>query len=112
LRRLAAELLANTGWAGLLVYSGALFVESYREPTELVGAVLAVVAGAYVAGNLALRRVVHREGKQLLVRLALSARPSARSSSRRRQVLQRVELAPRWIAPTRVTCAASGCSPS
>jgi MFS transporter, DHA1 family, inner membrane transport protein len=70
-RWLAAELLANTAWAGLLVYSGALFVESYREPTELVGAVLAVVAGAYVAGNLALRRVVHRDGKQLLVRLAL-----------------------------------------
>jgi predicted MFS family arabinose efflux permease len=68
---LTAELLANTAWAGLLVYSGALFVESYGASTEVVGVVLAIVAGAHVAGNLALRHAAHRDGRRLLVTLGV-----------------------------------------
>jgi predicted MFS family arabinose efflux permease len=71
-RWLVAELLANTAWAATLVYAGALFVESYGTSAELTGAVLAIGAGAYVAGNLALRRLVDREPWHLLVALAVA----------------------------------------
>jgi DHA1 family inner membrane transport protein len=70
-RWLAAEALTNTAWAGTLVYSGALFVESYGASTALTGLVLALGAGAYVSGNLALRRLTEREPWQLLSGLAL-----------------------------------------
>jgi MFS transporter, DHA1 family, inner membrane transport protein len=71
-RWLAAEVLANTAWAGTLVYSGALFVESYGASTALTGVVLAFGAGAYVSGNLALRRFADREPRRSLVGLALA----------------------------------------
>jgi len=71
-RWLAAELLANSAWAGTLVYSGALFVESYGTSTAVTGAVLALGAGAYVAGNLALRRLADGGPQRLLVGLALA----------------------------------------
>jgi predicted MFS family arabinose efflux permease len=70
-RWLIGELLANTAWAGMLVYSGALFVESYDASTGLAGAVLAVGAGAHVAGNLTLRRAAHRDVRLLLVTLGV-----------------------------------------
>ncbi len=70
-RWLAAEALTNTAWAGTLVYSGALFVESYGASTALTGVVLALGAGAYVSGNLALRRLTEHEPRQLLSGLAL-----------------------------------------
>jgi DHA1 family inner membrane transport protein len=70
-RWLAAELLANTAWAATLVYAGALFVQSYGTSTELTGAVLAIGAGTYVAGNIALRRFVERDARRLLVGLAV-----------------------------------------
>ena len=69
-RWLAAEALTNTAWAGTLVYSGALFVESYGASTALTGVVLSLGAGAYVSGNLALRRLAEREPRQLLSGLA------------------------------------------
>jgi predicted MFS family arabinose efflux permease len=71
-RWLAAEALTNTAWAGTLVYSGALFVESYGASTALTGLVLSVGAGGYVSGNLALRRLTEREPWQLLSGLALA----------------------------------------
>jgi predicted MFS family arabinose efflux permease len=71
-RWLAAELLANTAWAATLVYAGALFVESYGTSTELTGAVLAIGAGAYVAGNQVLRRFVERDARRLLVVLSVA----------------------------------------
>jgi MFS transporter, DHA1 family, inner membrane transport protein len=46
------ELLAMSAWAGTLVYSGALFVETYGASPKLTGIVLATVAGAYLAGNI------------------------------------------------------------
>src|SRR5262249_35041836 len=36
-RWLAAEALANTAWAGTLVYAGALFAQSYRTSVEATG---------------------------------------------------------------------------
>jgi predicted MFS family arabinose efflux permease len=71
-RWLAAELLANTAWAGTLVYSGSLLVESYGCSTETTGVVLAIGAGAYIAGNLAFRRRAGRESARLLVGLAFA----------------------------------------
>ena len=64
-------MFANTAWAGTLVYSGALFVESYGASTETTGIVLALGAGAYVAGTLTFRRLGDREPQRLLVPLAL-----------------------------------------
>ena len=45
------ELLAMSAWAGTLVFSGALFVETYGASPRLTGVVLATVAAAYLAGN-------------------------------------------------------------
>ena len=45
------ELLAMSAWAGTLVFSGALFVETYGASPRLTGIVLATVAAAYLAGN-------------------------------------------------------------
>ena len=71
-RWLASELLANTAWAGTLVFAGALFTESYDASTALTGCLLAVAAAAYVAGNLACRRLVRREPRAVLVVFASS----------------------------------------
>jgi predicted MFS family arabinose efflux permease len=70
-RWLASELLANAAWTGTLVYSGALFAESYATSAQLAGCLLAIAAVAYVAGNLAGRRLVGREPRRVLVVLAL-----------------------------------------
>jgi DHA1 family inner membrane transport protein len=71
LRWAIGELLAGSGWLGTVVFAGALFTESYGISLTLVGAVLAAAGGAYVAGNLAFRRVVGRESQRLLARLPL-----------------------------------------
>lgn len=71
-RWLAAELAANTAWAGTLVYSGALFVESYGLTAGAAGVVLAVAATAYVVGNLGARRLTWNEPQQVLAGLALA----------------------------------------
>ncbi len=70
-RWLVSELLANAGWAGTLVYAGALLVESYGTSAGLTGFLLALAAVAHVAGNLTSRRLVHREPRQTLVLLAV-----------------------------------------
>jgi predicted MFS family arabinose efflux permease len=70
-RWLASELLANAAWAGTLVYAGALFAESYGTSTKLTGCLLAIVAGVYVTGNLACRRLVRRDPRRTLVLLAV-----------------------------------------
>jgi MFS transporter, DHA1 family, inner membrane transport protein len=71
-RWLATEVLANTAWAGTLVYAGALFVESYAASTAVTGVSLALGAGAYVAGNLAFRRLADGAPRRPLVALALA----------------------------------------
>jgi predicted MFS family arabinose efflux permease len=45
------ELLANSAWAGTLVFSGALFTELYGVSTVATGLLLGGLAVAYLAGN-------------------------------------------------------------
>jgi DHA1 family inner membrane transport protein len=71
-RWLAAELLANMAWAGTLVYSGALFVESYGASSASAGIVLAIGAGAYIVGNRIARRLDRDRSRAALVLLSLS----------------------------------------
>jgi DHA1 family inner membrane transport protein len=66
-RWLAAEALSNVAWAGTLVYSGALLVESYHVSPDAAGVALAIGAGAYVGGNMAIRRIATREPRALLL---------------------------------------------
>jgi DHA1 family inner membrane transport protein len=68
---LVSELLANAGWAGTLVYAGALFAETYGVSATLTGSLLAVGAGAYVVGNLICRRLVRPEPRRVLIVLAV-----------------------------------------
>jgi predicted MFS family arabinose efflux permease len=66
------ELLANSAWIGLLVYSGALFTESYGTSSALTGLVLALAAAAFVAGNMTFRGRAAGDLRPTLVRLALA----------------------------------------
>ena len=67
------ELLAFSGWAGTLVYVGALLVESYDLSIAATGLALGFGALVYVPGNFLFRRWVDGHGRLLLVTLALSA---------------------------------------
>ena len=67
------ELLAFSGWAGALVYMGALLVESYDLSIAATGLALGFGALIYVPGNFLFRRWVDRHGRLLLVTLALAA---------------------------------------
>jgi MFS transporter, DHA1 family, inner membrane transport protein len=67
------ELLAFSGWAGSLVYVGALLVESYGLSVAATGVALGFGALVYVPGNLLFRRWVDLHGRLLLVTLALAA---------------------------------------
>ena len=65
------ELLAYSGWLGVLVFIGALFVEAHGLSVAATG--LALGRGAvYVPGNLVFRRWVDSHGRVLLVGLALA----------------------------------------
>jgi predicted MFS family arabinose efflux permease len=46
-----SELLANSAWAGTLVFSGALFTERFGLSTAATGLVLAGIAAAFLVGN-------------------------------------------------------------
>jgi DHA1 family inner membrane transport protein len=70
-RWVLGELLGASAWVGTLVFSGALFVESYGVTSVVTGAVLAAAAGAYAAGNVYFRRVVECRARVLIVRLSL-----------------------------------------
>ena len=67
------ELFAFSGWAGALVYMGALLVESYDLSIAATGLALGFGALVYVPGNFLFRRWVDAHGRFLLVALALSA---------------------------------------
>ena len=67
------ELFAFSGWAGALVYMGALLVESYELSIAATGLALGFGALVYVPGNLLFRRWVDTHGRLLLVTLALGA---------------------------------------
>ena len=72
-RWLTGELFAFSGWAGALVYVGALLVESYDLSVGATGLALGFGALVYVPGNFLFRRWVDAHGRLLLVALALSA---------------------------------------
>ena len=69
----AGELLAFAGWTGMLVYAGALFIESYATSTALTGVILAGVAVAYLPGSFLIRRALPLGIRLLLVSLALAS---------------------------------------
>ncbi|HXV96551.1 MAG TPA: MFS transporter [Gaiellaceae bacterium] len=46
-----AELLVMSAWVGTLVYSGALFIETYGTSVAATGLILGVAAVAYLPGN-------------------------------------------------------------
>jgi DHA1 family inner membrane transport protein len=69
----AGELLAFSAWAGTLVYSGALFVESYGSSTASTAVFLAVGALFYLPGNYLARWWVERAARVLLIGCALGA---------------------------------------
>jgi MFS transporter, DHA1 family, inner membrane transport protein len=71
-RWVLAELAANSGWIGLLVYAGALFTESYGTSPATTGLLLSLTAAAFTVGNLVFRRVAGTDPRGLLIRLALA----------------------------------------
>ena len=73
LRWSTGELLAFSGWAGALVYVGALLVDSYDLSIAATGLALGFGALIYVPGNLLFRRWIDAYSRRLLVVLALSA---------------------------------------
>lgn len=73
LRWSAGELLAFSGWAGALVYVGALLVDAYDLSIAATGLALGFGALIYVPGNLLFRRWVDAHSRRLLVALALAA---------------------------------------
>jgi predicted MFS family arabinose efflux permease len=85
------ELLAFAAWGGTLVFSGALFAESYGLSAASVGLLLALGASAYFPGSFLVRRYLDRAARPLLIGfgLALAAgialfgtvRPSAIASA-------------------------------
>jgi predicted MFS family arabinose efflux permease len=69
----SGELLAFSGWAGALVYVGALFVDTYGLSIAATGLALGFGSLIYVPGNLLFRRWVDAYTRRLLVALAISA---------------------------------------
>lgn len=66
------ELCAFSAWTGMLVYSGALLIESYGLSLRATGALLGIVFIAYFPGTILFRRWVDRLAQRLLVGLALA----------------------------------------
>lgn len=71
------EVLASSAWSGILVYAGALFIESYEASTTTTGIALGSVAFAYVPGNFLARRFVDSYARRLLISLPLAAAAGA-----------------------------------
>jgi predicted MFS family arabinose efflux permease len=67
------ELLAFSGWAGALVYVGALLVDTYDLSIAGTGLALGFGSLVYVPGNFLFRRWVDAYSRRLLVVLAVSA---------------------------------------
>lgn len=68
----AGELFAYAGWAGTLIFAGALFVGAYGVSTVMAGVLLAVTAAAYLPGNFLARRWADRSARPLVAALALA----------------------------------------
>lgn len=70
------ELLAMSSWAGMLVFSGALFIEVSGASPRLTGLLLAVVAAAYLGGNVLGGRIQHECLRRVLARANVVAAAS------------------------------------
>ena len=66
------ELFAYSAWTGMLVFAGALLIETYGISLRLTGLVLGGAMLAYFPGTLLFRRWVDRRSRLLLVGLALA----------------------------------------
>ncbi len=67
------ELLANSAWAGTLVYSGALLTEEYGMSTAATGVALAAIAVAYLAGNQRAGRLAAEGARRTMLACSLGA---------------------------------------
>jgi predicted MFS family arabinose efflux permease len=67
-----AEVLSFSAWVGMLVYSGALLIDSYGVSLEVAGLLLGVMFVAYLPGSLLFRRHVGTHAGQLLIALPLA----------------------------------------
>ena len=65
------ELLAYAAWSGVLVFAGALFVESYGTSPSTVGVALAAGAAAYIPGTFAAQRAPIQRSRPLLAAVSL-----------------------------------------
>lgn len=63
-----AELMVMSAWVGTLVYSGALFIESYGSSVAATGLFLGVAAVIYLPGNQIAARLVGRVTPLFLLR--------------------------------------------
>lgn len=66
------ELAAFSAWAGILVFSGAFFIETYGVGVGVTGLVLGLVAAAYLPGNFLSRRMLVRDTATPLLGSAVS----------------------------------------
>jgi predicted MFS family arabinose efflux permease len=69
----APELISYAAWSGVLVFAGALLVESYSVSPGTVGLLLGAVALAALPGNMTARRWLAGHERELLVVLGIAA---------------------------------------
>jgi DHA1 family inner membrane transport protein len=67
------ELMAFTAWSGVLVYIGALLIESYGLATRTTGLLLAAAAAAYFPASFVTQRLITRHARAVLIGLGLTA---------------------------------------
>ena len=67
------ELVSHAGWSGLLVFAGALLVESYSVSPAVAGTLLGAAALAALPGNVLARRWLAGHTRELLVVLGVAA---------------------------------------
>jgi MFS transporter, DHA1 family, inner membrane transport protein len=67
------ELMAFTAWSGVLVYIGALLIESYGLATRTTGLLLAAAAAAYFPASFVTQRFIARHARTVLISLGLTA---------------------------------------
>ena len=67
------ELMAFTAWSGVLVYIGALMIESYELSTRTTGLLLAAAAAAYFPASFATQRFIAKHARTVLITLGLTA---------------------------------------
>ena len=67
------ELLANSAWAGTLVFSGALLTEEYGMSTTATGVALAAVAVAYLVGNQRAGRLAAERARWTMLAASIGA---------------------------------------